>query len=224
AGEWRCKRQPLVSVRDQNCDGPVSSRALQVRVVVSPAAETEAADIADSIQQLRKLRRTRWKEFAVLYRSHRHRDRLAQELAERDIPYAVSGLDVLETTPVRDLLAVLRAAAGRDHASGLLRGASRALLHTNPDALRAAFVEAGRDCKAAEVIKSVAGGAPVIEAVEQARSEIARRPMKVVEILSLITNRFKLDVSEPSLKTFCEFAAQWQQKPITERGDLAELL
>src|SRR5262249_34183481 len=217
-------RQPLYSVREESAAAGDSSRSLQVRVVLAPAAETEAADIADSIQQLRKLRRARWKEFAVLYRSHRHRDRLAQELAERDIPFAVSGLDVLETTPVRDLLALLRAAAGRDDAASLLRVTALPAFHINPETLRAAFVEAGRDCKAADVIKSVPGGTAVIEAVEQTRREIARRPMRVTEILALVTSRFALDVFEPSLKTFCEFAAQWQEKPITDRGDLAELL
>jgi ATP-dependent DNA helicase UvrD/PcrA len=217
-------RQPLLSAREQSLDVTDSSRSLQVRVVVSPAAETEAADIADSIQQLRRLRRTRWKEFAVLYRSHRHRDRLAQELAERDIPFVVGGLDVLETTPVRDLLAVLRAASGRDDAASLVRVSALPAFHINPETLRSAFVEAGRDCKAAEVIRSVPGGVPVIEAVEQTRREIALRKMKVSEVLAYVMGKFKLEASEPSLKTFCEFAALWQEKPITERGDLPELL
>ena len=49
-----------------------------------------------------------WRDFAVLYRQHNYRDDVVQRLRERDIPFEVAGVDLLETSEVRDLLAVLR--------------------------------------------------------------------------------------------------------------------
>ncbi len=223
SGPLKFNRQPLHSAREASLE-LTGAGSPQVRVLLARAPEIEAGDIADSILQLRKQRRTRWKEFAVLYRSHRHRDRLAQELAMREIPFVVSGLDVLESTAVRDLLAILRAAAGRDDAASLLRVAALPAFHVNPELLRAAFVEAGRDCKAAEVIPRVAGGTAVIEAVEQTRREISQHGMNVTDVLAYVTRRFNLDPLEPAVKAFNEFAALWQKKPITEQGDLPEFL
>jgi DNA helicase II / ATP-dependent DNA helicase PcrA len=50
----------------------------------------------------------RWKDFAVLYRQHAHRDHLVEELSRRKIPFVITRLSILEHPLVRDVLAYLR--------------------------------------------------------------------------------------------------------------------
>jgi len=223
SGGFKFTRQRLRPASHETTPSGQEQQA-QVRVVLSPAVEAEAAEIADSIQQLRRSRRARWSEFAVLYRSHRHRDRLIQELATRDIPFVVANFDVLDTTPVRDLLAVLRAAAGRDDAASLVRVAALPGFHVDPSALRNAFVEAGRDAVAAEVIASVPGGQKVIDALERARRQAGLRGAKMKSVLPELMSAFGIDAGDTAIATFCEFLAQWERKPITEQGDIDEFL
>jgi DNA helicase II / ATP-dependent DNA helicase PcrA len=218
-------RQRLRSARQDAGEQSESlANRAPIEVVLAPAADAEAADIADSIQHLRRSQRARWSEFAVLYRTHRHRDRLTQELAARGIPFVVAGLDVLETTPVRDLLSVLRAVAATDDAASLLRVAAFPSFGMDPEKLRAAFVEAGRDAVAVDVVRGVPGGAKLLDALEQTRGEIVTRQMNVTALLVYVIKEWDLDAGETPVAVFREFVSQWERKPITERGDLAEFL
>ena len=49
-----------------------------------------------------------WKDFAVLYRQHAHRDELVDELVRRRIPFVISKLSILDHPLVKDVLAYLR--------------------------------------------------------------------------------------------------------------------
>ena len=81
-----------------------------VEVVLNLSERQEAADIADEILGLRQQSRGRDRAaMSVLYRSHLHRERIVEELAAREIPFLVKGLDVLDTPDIRDLLALVRA-------------------------------------------------------------------------------------------------------------------
>ena len=61
---------------------------------------------------------------AVLYRSHFHRDELAAELAEQEIPFSIENLDVLDTSEARDLFACLGAVVSEADGASLLRVAA----------------------------------------------------------------------------------------------------
>jgi DNA helicase II / ATP-dependent DNA helicase PcrA len=50
----------------------------------------------------------KWKDFAVLYRQHAHRDELVRELSSRKIPFVISRLSILEHPVVKDVVAYLR--------------------------------------------------------------------------------------------------------------------
>ena len=50
----------------------------------------------------------RWRTFAVLYRSHAHRDKLVDVLKARKIPFVIKNLSILSHRLVRDLIAYLR--------------------------------------------------------------------------------------------------------------------
>ena len=50
----------------------------------------------------------KWRTFAVLYRSHAHRDKLVEALKARKIPFVIKNLSILSHRLVRDLIAYLR--------------------------------------------------------------------------------------------------------------------
>lgn len=89
---------PLAAVRE---DGA------KVRIVTHPTSEAEAQWIAAEIARLH-LAGAKWRTFAVLYRSHAHRDKLVAELKDRKIPFVIKNLSILSHRLIRDLIAYLR--------------------------------------------------------------------------------------------------------------------
>jgi DNA helicase II / ATP-dependent DNA helicase PcrA len=79
----------------------------RIRIAELPTAEDEAPWVASELERLHGAGH-RWKDFAVLYRQHAHRDSLVEELAKRKIPFVISRLSILEHPLVRDVLAYLR--------------------------------------------------------------------------------------------------------------------
>ena len=108
-GGERWQRTPLKHARTRK--EPVPAPA--VRVKAYEDIQSEAAFVAEEIVRMHDSGR-RWCYVAALYRSHRNRDVLVEQLIQRDIPYTVEGIDLLETAEVRDLLSALRAIEGGD--------------------------------------------------------------------------------------------------------------
>lgn len=79
----------------------------KVRVVTHESAESEAQWVAGEIERLHRAG-SRWRTFAVLYRSHAHRERLVDALKARQIPFVIKNLSILSHRLVRDLIAYLR--------------------------------------------------------------------------------------------------------------------
>src|SRR5437868_4308101 len=79
----------------------------KIRIVELAAPEDEARWVAGELERIHKAGR-RWRDFAVLYRAHNHRDELVRELARRKIPFVISRLSILEHPLVKDVLAYLR--------------------------------------------------------------------------------------------------------------------
>src|SRR5216684_1861839 len=79
----------------------------KIRIVELPTPEDEARWVAGELERIHKAGR-RWRDFAVLYRAHGHRDDLVRELARRKIPFVISRLSILEHPLVKDVLAYLR--------------------------------------------------------------------------------------------------------------------
>jgi DNA helicase II / ATP-dependent DNA helicase PcrA len=79
----------------------------RVRIVELASAEHEASWVAREIERSHRAGR-HWKDFAVLYRQHAHRDLLVEELSRQKIPFVISNLSILEHPLVRDVLAYLR--------------------------------------------------------------------------------------------------------------------
>jgi DNA helicase-2/ATP-dependent DNA helicase PcrA len=89
---------PLAPVRD---DGE------KVRIVTHPSSEAEAQWVAAEIERLHRAGE-RWRTFAVLYRTHAHRNKLVEALKTRRIPFVIKNLSILSYRLVRDLVAYLR--------------------------------------------------------------------------------------------------------------------
>jgi DNA helicase-2/ATP-dependent DNA helicase PcrA len=79
----------------------------KIRVVELAEIEDEARWVAKEIERIHCAGR-RWRDFAVLYRAHNHRDALVTELSQRKIPFVISRLSILEHPLVKDLIAYLR--------------------------------------------------------------------------------------------------------------------
>jgi DNA helicase-2/ATP-dependent DNA helicase PcrA len=79
----------------------------KIRIVELAEIEDEARWVAKEIERIHRAGR-RWRDFAVLYRAHNHRDALVTELSQRKIPFVISRLSILEHPLVKDLIAYLR--------------------------------------------------------------------------------------------------------------------
>ncbi|MGA2098309.1 MAG: UvrD-helicase domain-containing protein [Candidatus Acidiferrum sp.] len=79
----------------------------KIRIVELENEEQEARWIGAELARLHSGGR-KWRDFAVLYRQHAHRDQLVEELSSRKIPFVISRLSILDHPLVKDALAYLR--------------------------------------------------------------------------------------------------------------------
>jgi DNA helicase-2/ATP-dependent DNA helicase PcrA len=86
---------------------PTRAEGERIRIVELASPEDEARWVANELERLHRAGNP-WRDFAVLYRQHAHRDQLVEELSLRKIPFVISRLSILEHPLVRDVLAYLR--------------------------------------------------------------------------------------------------------------------
>jgi DNA helicase-2/ATP-dependent DNA helicase PcrA len=79
----------------------------KIRIAELANPDEESLWVTGELERLHRAGR-RWKDFAVLYRQHAHRDDLVEELSRRKIPFVISKLSILAHPLVRDVLAYLR--------------------------------------------------------------------------------------------------------------------
>ncbi len=79
----------------------------KVRIVTHASTIAEAQWVAGEIERLHRAG-AKWRAFAVLYRSHAHRDKLVEVLKFRKIPFVIKNLSILSHRLVRDLIAYMR--------------------------------------------------------------------------------------------------------------------
>ena len=91
---------PFTRLETQNGEGE------KIRIAEFGSSEEEAEWIAGEIERLHEAGLP-WRDFAVLYRKHTHRDELVDTLIRRQIPFVIRGLSILSSTLIRDLLAYL---------------------------------------------------------------------------------------------------------------------
>lgn len=218
------QRTPLESLRDEEAaQRGETSNAPFVEIVTWRDKEAEAADLARRIQKKRKAERRGWRDFAVLYRQHGHRDELVKEFAERGIPFSIEGLDVLDTPEVRDAVACLTAAVSPNDAGSLFRVAALPQFEIDPKELRAAMRAMRRELDLTAVLGRLQGGAAVLAKVEQAHRETEKDGVRADEAVKAVLRHFELRET-PLLAAFVKFAEDWREKAIVETWTPAEFL
>jgi DNA helicase-2/ATP-dependent DNA helicase PcrA len=223
------RRAPLQSARDEaaSAEGRPPQN-FPVEAISWGGKEAEAPDVAHVIEETKRRLRCKWKDFAVLYRSHGNRDVVVQELAERKIPFSIENMDVSDTQEVRDLLACARAVVDPGEDASLFRVSALPQFEVSPEQLRSALRTIAKDSRRGTVVPlssvlgGVAGGAEVMECIRRAQEEIRSRQAKTHRALGLIGRQFHLDVSSPVLGAVLEFAAAWELKCTTKTKELRE--
>jgi len=222
------QRCPLISAREEDAKRKHEEwQSVPVETIVLTAKEVECLDLVPTIEVLHSRSHCRWKDIAVLYRQHSHRDQLAAELAEKGVPFSIENMDVMDTPEVRDLFACLGAIVSEADSASLLRVAALPQFAIDPGALRSGIKALPRDAKdggVAVVLRQIEGGAAVLETLRHTRDGITQAGAKGRAALEIIIRRFQFEGSALSLAAVREFVSNWENKPITKTGEIAELL
>lgn len=219
-GEYR--RSALLSSRDEQVKVQIPERT-PVEAVLVTSAFMEANDLVATLLEHRRRSRCEWKDIAVLYRSHFHREIVAAELSRRNIPFSIEGLDVLDSPEVRDLLACFSAVVSPTDSAALLRVAALSQFTVDPVELRSAMKGLPRDggWNLPSVLAEIKGGEQVLRRLELAREELAGK--KTQAALRTIIRVFDLPQND-ALRAVLEFAGKWEQDRLTETGGPGEFL
>ena len=195
-----------------------------VEIVLSPSHDKEAVAIADEIEQLRSQLKPGDRSMAVLYRQHLQREDVMQELAARDIPFIVTGLNVLETAMARDLLAVAEAACNENGAESLFRICALPKFKVSPDELRKKLNAAAGQKSFRAVLQTLDSAAPVLEAVKEARQFVEQPALSAEGALVYLIRKFELPESDPVVQAILRFTADWEKKPFVRDSSLGHFL
>ena len=216
------RREPLLSARDEQEREVVAKRA-PVEAVLVTSAFMEATDLVTTLIASRKRSRCQWKDIAILYRIHTHRDEVANELARNSVPFSIEAMDVLDTPEVRDLLACLSAVFMPGDSASLLRVVALRQFSVDPNALRSAMKSLPRDSNAGVlgVLPTISGGSEVLAAIEKARASTAG--LKAHPALMSLARQFHVPRNS-AVNAFLNFAQKWEEFPLTESGSPNEFL
>jgi DNA helicase II / ATP-dependent DNA helicase PcrA len=231
AGNEEFHRTPLKSAREQNGTlGP----ALPVEIATCQGGEEihteqgEAAFVARAMQALRRKKpasRPQKPRFAVLYRARTHPGQLLHDLAKLKIPFSVTGVDVLQTAAVRELLACMRVIANPADVEALFRVAALPQFALDGEAVREALQSKTTAFETA--LRRLTGGPAVLRSLDQVRSAVTVAHMDALAAVDIAIAHFGFNGREPTVAALRDFIREtWKKKPdaIVGGGDLASLL
>ncbi len=224
------KRAALQSAREEEWlrEGkPVAS--VPVECVCSVGKDAEGPDVAATIAEWRKKLRGKWSDFAILYRTHSHREDAVRELGEAGIPFTIEGMDVSDTPEVRDLFACIQVMVSSGDDISLFRVAALRLFNVDPEELRATMrriasdARDGRVVTLASALDGVRGGPGILEVLRRTRAEIAETSARGRAAVEKIARNFQLDWKSPALQAALSFLTEWEKKSINRTTALEEL-
>jgi DNA helicase-2/ATP-dependent DNA helicase PcrA len=207
----------------------------KVRIVELAGQQEEASWVAGEMERGHTAGR-RWRDFAVLYRQHAHRDLLVEELTRRKVPFVISNLSILDHPLVRDVLCYLRLIAHPyDDVACARVLAAPAWGLKPPDIVRLAE-RARKERKAIyDVLQLPQGELPfdaspaaletLLEFLGEQRKTMKRRTAR--EILSDLTEWLEIaqrasGQDRKYVQRLAEFVTEWEPK--SETRQLAEFL
>ncbi len=219
------ERQPLQSGRDRRdqqegrfpFDEPVE-------IVISDSHESEAAVIGAEIERLHRSRNKDERSIAVLYRQHLQREDVMAELAARDIPFIVTGLNVLETAMARDLLAVACAVINDHDADSLFRVCALPRFSIPPAELRDRLNAPHKEKSFKLVLKTLESAALVLVALKEARELIDQEKLTAAEAFAYLVREFGFTEKDPVVQAVLRFAKYWEEKSFVRDTSLVEFL
>ena len=180
--------------------------------------------IGEEIAQLRRHRRPGDCSMAVLYRQHMQREDLMAELAARDIPFIVIGLNVLETAMARDVLALAGAVGNDNDADSLFRVCALPRFNVAADELRKKLGAASGQKSFKAVLQTLESAAPVLAAIKEAREFIAQEKLSAEGAFIYLVRQFGLPEEDPVVRAILRFAAAWKEKTFVNDASLPEFL
>jgi DNA helicase II / ATP-dependent DNA helicase PcrA len=203
------RRTPLQSAREEEANQRGKSLAgFPVEAISFGGRDAEAPDVVRIIEETRRHSRCKWKDFAILYRSHVNRDDVTPE--------------------VRDLFACVATVVDVEADASLFRVAALPQFEVDPEQLRSALRAIAKDSKdgvtvpLASALDGVAGGRDVLECVRRASEEVMSKRAKTREAMQLIGKQFGLDLNSTVVQAALKFVADWERKATTKTRDLHE--
>jgi DNA helicase-2/ATP-dependent DNA helicase PcrA len=195
-----------------------------VEIMLSGTHEGEAVVIGEEIARLRSHQRPGECSMAVLYRQHMQREEVMAELAAREIPFIVTGLNVLETAMARDLLALAVTACNDNDADSLFRVCALPQFNLPADELRKKLSAASRQTSFKAVLHTLEAAAPVLAALKEAREFIAQEKLNAEGAFLYLVRQFGLPEKDPVVRAILRFAAAWAEKTFVRDASLPEFL
>jgi ATP-dependent exoDNAse (exonuclease V) beta subunit len=224
-------RTPLKSARDEEAvRSGNQSASPPVSVIVLSSRDTEGPELVATIADTKKKSRCKWSDFAILYRSHFHRDDIVHDLAEAEIPFVIESMDVSDTPEARDQFACVYAVVNAGDDVSLFRVAALPRFKVDAEQLRQTMRKIARDSREGKIIPlatvlgQAQGGAEVVAAVERTREEIRSRQLKGRAAVDLIVREFALDTTSPSTQAVLKFIEAWETKKVNRSTELEELV
>ena len=225
------RRVPLQSAREKEAEKEGTRLpSVPVSVVVMADKDSEGPNLVAFLRDAQRKSRSRWSEFAILYRSHYQRDDVVRELSEAGIPFVIESMDISDTPEARDLFACLSAVVSTGDDVSLFRVAALPCFRVNPEQVRQVMRAIARESREGPVVPlssalgRVDGGADVLIAVQRTRDQIRRQQAKARTALDIIVRQFALDATSPVLQAALHFVDAWETKKINKTTDLEELV
>ena len=207
-------------------DAQSKTQALPVLALLGKGTDAEASEVAARIEQLAKKRAAHpgKPRFGVLYRNHWHRKELIPELAERGIPFMVRGLNALETAEVRDISAVLRVMVNPHDSASMFRVCALPTFALDPDPVQRSLRSSAARVPLSELLKEQPPAAKVLATLDRARQGAAKADWKALRSAEAAAKIFGFDDRHDALAAFLRFLKEWEKKPTTSKGDVAEFI
>ncbi len=218
-------RETLVSARDrEECSRGIGLLfdTQPVDVVPYRHYSEECSDVAERILALHA-DGARWRDCAVLFRSHSNAEGLVEELGARSIPFEVQDTDLFEGDALRDVVAWLHCVNSRNNDVSFFRLALRDGSGIDLSTLHAKLSSAARGTKVATVLEGVNGGPELLRVLEMF-SEQHGDGTDLVQTIHAAADLLGISRSSIELTRFLEFTRKWLGSRICTSGKLSEFL